>query len=197
MSSSVGLRPRSGCASAGALSAERTRSRWRAPSSGSICWKALAAWHTPLNSISTSSAPTSWRTAPAACARDQQLIEHADDLRVGGADVVVGEERVGDGVEQGAVELLATDDLVDEPEQRPAGVGRVEQLSPPCHRLAHPLDHDRCDQVLLGREVAEQRPASDAGARRDLADAHLEAALAEQGLGGVQQTAAVSLGVCP
>jgi hypothetical protein len=54
-------------------------------------------------------------------------------------------------------------------------------------RLVHPLDHDRGDQMLLGGEVAEQRGPADSGPLRDLADAHLEPALAEHLRGGIQQ----------
>ena len=68
-SSSVGARPRSGCGAGSARSAARSRSRWRGTISESMCANALAASHTPLNSISTSIAPMSSRTAPASCAR--------------------------------------------------------------------------------------------------------------------------------
>ena len=127
----------------------------------------------------------------------QELLQAADDLGVGGADVLVGQERVSHRVEQATVELLAADHLLEEAEQRLAGVLSVEQLAAVLGGLAHPLDHDRRDQVLLGREVAEQRAATDPRPLGDLGHSHLQAALLEQGLSRVQEPPAVSLRVGP
>ena len=93
------------------------------------------------------------------------------------------------------VELLAPNQLLQETEQRLDRVSGVQQCPGLLDGLAHPLDHDRRDQILLGREVAKQGPATHAGALRDLADADLEPALAEQRLGCVQQPPAVALGI--
>ena len=93
---------------------------------------------------------------------------------------MVEELVLGDDVEEPAVDLLlAADHLGHEREQQfLVGVG-VEQRAAGRDRLVHPMCDDRDHQLLLGREVAKQRPAPDARAVGDLADSHLDAALAE------------------
>ncbi len=164
---------------------------------GSTCWKEAHASHTPLTIISTSTAPMSSRTAPASCARWTSASSTLDQLCVGGADLVVGQPGVGEGVEQRPVDLLAPDRLIDQVEQRRPGIRRLERGVAAGDRLVHPLHHDRRDQVLLGGEVAKQRSAADARLLGDLADADVEPALTEHLGGGIDQAPAVSLGVGP
>ena len=89
------------------------------------------------------------------------------------------------------------DHLLEEHEQRLVRVVGALELTSRRGGLVHPLDDDRRDQVLLGREVAEQRPAADAGALGDLADADIEAAGPEQFLGRVEQPPPIALRVGP
>jgi hypothetical protein len=103
----------------------------------------------------------------------EQVVERAHDLCLRRADLVVGQERVRHRFEQAPVELLAPRDFLDEAEQRLAGIRRVEQRAPVLRGLAHSLDHNRRDQVPLGREIAEQRPPADAGPLRDLGHADI------------------------
>ena len=93
--------------------------------------------------------------------------------------------------------LLAVDDLVQEAEQRLARIVGARAARGPRRRVVHPLDHDRGDQVLLGGEVAKQRPAADARALRDLADARRRArARRTAPRRRVEQPPPVALGIC-
>ena len=146
---------------------------------------------------SRSIAPTSARTAPDGLGPRQQPLERLDDLGVTGADLLVGEPRVRDRLEQSAVDLLGARHLLEEREQRLGGIVGALELAASRGGLVHPLDDDRRDQILLGGKVAEQRPAADAGALGDLADADIEAAGPEQFLGRVEQPPPIALRVGP
>ncbi len=100
---------------------------------------APAAWQAPFISMSTSSAPTSSRTAPAACARVSSASSTPDHLDVRGADLRIGQERVGDRLEQGAVDLLGARHRLQEREQRRTRIGSSSSSRPRGHRLRHPL----------------------------------------------------------
>jgi hypothetical protein len=116
---------------------------------------------------------------------------------VSGTDLGIDQECLLNGFEQRARALLARGRRVEELEQRLPRVRCVEQLAAERDRLVHRVDDDRRDQVLLGGEVAKQRPATHAGALCDLRDAHIEAALAEQLGGCVEQPPAVAFGIGP
>jgi hypothetical protein len=61
----------------------------------------------------------------------------------------------------------------------------------------HAVDDDRCNQMLLRREAAEDRALADAGAAGDLRDANLEPMLRERVGGGVEKEPPVALGIRP
>ncbi len=124
----------------------------------------------------------------------QQLVEHAITSR-GPHGSRGWRERHRRRLEQRAVELLTAGELVEEVEQRRLRVGACRATRGRGRDLTHPLDDDRGDQMLLGGEVPKQRAAADAGALGDLGDADVEAPLAEQLRGGLEQAPPVALGV--
>ena len=196
-SSSVGGWPRSGRARPRRADrgADQVELAHRQP--GRRAGTSATASHTPLIIISTSSAPTSARTAPAACARAQERVEHADQLGVRRADLVVGQERVGDGLEQRPVGLLAPDHLVDELEQGLARVRRLEQRPrrAPAPRASARRRSPRSGPPWRGScETAsrDRRPR----ARRSRRRRH-RARARRRSRGGVEQPPAVALGVRP
>ena len=136
------------------------------------------------------------RTAPASWARTSSCVEHTDDLGLGRADLRVGLDTCRATASNSARSRCWRPTISSRNSNRAvSGSADSTQLLAADGRLFHPVRHDRCDQVLLRGEVAKQRPAADAGALGDLADADVEPAFAEQRLGGVEQPPPVSLGV--
>ena len=167
-SSSVGGAPAQRALRARRRRSPRGRGRAGAGSrSGSTCWNERRASHTPLTIIITSTRADVGAHRAGVLGARHQRVEHAEQLACGPARISsLASHVVGDRVEQRPVGLLAPDRLLDELEQRLAGIGRLQRRLAAADRLVHPLDDDRGDQVLLGGEVAKQRPAAHAGPLR-------------------------------
>ena len=118
-------------------------------------------------SIRTSSAPTSLRTAPASWARVEQSLEHATNS-AWAARMSWLARNVSAIASNSARNPAAGGPTISsrKPNSASPGSGASSSVPRVRDRLVHPLDDDRRDQVLLGREVAKQRAAPDAGALR-------------------------------
>ena len=127
----------------------------------------------------------------------EQPLEHPEDLAVRRADLLAAEPCLVHRLEQRTVELLASDDVGDEVEQRLPGIRGIQELPTADRGVMHPFGDDRRDQVLLRGEVPKQGSAPEACGPCDLRDADVEPSLAEQPVRSFEQTLAVALGVGP
>jgi hypothetical protein len=89
------------------------------------------------------------------------------------------------------------DHLGEEDEQRGGGVAVGRECAGLPGELAEEVFHDRLQEGLLGREVAEHRPDRDPGPGRDLLGRRARSLLGEDRLGRGQDPRAITAGVGP
>ena len=169
------------------------------PTSGSTCWKDAQASHTPLIIISTSTALDVGAHRPGRLGARHQRVEHAQQLGVGGADLVVGQPLVVERLEQRPVGLLAA---------RRTGRCSANSASPGSSALEQRPARGRPTRRIRSTTIAAIRcslvgklrnsvPRPTPALLGDLADADLQPALAEHLRRGLDQAPAVALGVGP